>query len=250
MFTKRLSFKNESGFVLAARLDMPDKEKPIAYALFSHCFTCSKDHKAAVFVSESLTRERIAVMRFDFTGLGDSEGDFTETNFSSNVVDLIAAATFLQNDFAAPKLLIGHSLGGAAVIKAAGMIPSSKAVATIATPFSPSHVMTHFDYEKVLAEGIAEVTLLGNTVEITKQFVEDVSKTDIEKDIRNLNRALLVMHAPGDRIVGIEHASRIFQTARHPKSFVSLDDADHLLSSKTDAFYVGGIIAAWSKKYL
>jgi alpha/beta superfamily hydrolase len=249
MKTKRLHLKNAQGEKLSARLDLPEQDKPRAYALFAHCFTCSKDHKAPVYISKALTQSGIAVLRFDFTGLGESGGEFTETNFTSNVQDLLCAAEFLRENYQAPALLMGHSLGGTAVLKAALKIPSAKAVVTIATPFDPAHVLTHFDVEEIEQKGEAEVELIGNKVKITKQFIDDVKQHSIEEDLQRLNTALLVMHAPLDKIVSIENATFIFRAARHPKSFISLDDADHLLTSRKDAAYVGSLIAVWAKKY-
>ena len=249
---RKLSFKNTEGQVLGARLDLPAVGQPIAYALFAHCFTCTKNLKAIGHISRGLTDEGIAVLRFDFTGLGESEGDFADTNFSSNVSDLVAAADFLNAEFEGPKILIGHSLGGAAVLLAAAKIPTSAAVATIGAPADPRHV-THLlgsGREKIEAEGEAEVVLAGRKFKIKKQFLDDLEESHMEETIRNLEGALLIFHSPIDNIVGIENATWIFKAARHPKSFVSLDEADHLLSHEADSVYVGAVCGAWARKYI
>jgi putative redox protein len=249
---KKLKFKNAAGEKLSARLDFPIDSRPLAYAIFAHCFTCTKNLKAISNISRALTREGIAVFRFDFTGLGESEGDFADTNFSSNVGDLIAAAEYLNSEFEAPRILIGHSLGGAAVLQAAANIPSSIAVATIGAPGDPGHVTKALAdaREKIEAEGEAEVLLAGRPFKIKKQFLDDLEFTRMQETIRNLNRALLIFHSPLDATVGINNAAQIFQAARHPKSFVSLDKADHLLTNAEDSLYVGSVIAAWSQKYI
>jgi putative redox protein len=252
MQLQKFEIPGPNGHKLAALLDLPLDGKPAAYALFAHCFTCSKDLKAVYHISRALTRERIAVLRFDFTGLGESGGDFADTSFLSNVEDLVAAAEFLESRFEGPKLLIGHSLGGAAVLQAASAIPSSKALVTIAAPADPRHVSRTLGpaTATIAAKGEAEVNISGRTFILRKKFLDDLGKIDPETTIRNLNRALLVMHSPTDDTVGIENAARIFQTARHPKSFVSLDQADHLLSNMADSRYAGAVIAAWAERYI
>jgi alpha/beta superfamily hydrolase len=249
---KKLEFTNESGQRLAARIDLPDNTRPIAYALFAHCFTCSKNIKAAAHISQALTAEGIAVFRFDFTGLGESEGDFGDTNCSSNVEDLVTAAQFMADNFEGPKILIGHSLGGAAILQAAARVPSSLAVITIAAPADPNHVSRALGDSKDIIErrGEAEVELAGRTFKIKKQFLDDLESVSMQNTIENLNRALLIFHAPTDGIVGIDNAARIFQAARHPKSFISLDRADHLLMNPDDSRYVGALIATWASKYI
>lgn len=249
---QKITFENASGQKLGARLDVPVDGQPVAYALFAHCFTCTKNLKAVGNISRALTRAGIAVLRFDFTGLGESEGDFADTNFSSNVADLVEAAQFLKANYQAPKILIGHSLGGAAVLQAAAQIPSSVAVATLAAPGEPSHVARLLGSKKeaIEAQGQAEVTLAGRTFTIKKQFLDDLEESHMQKTIQNLRRALIIFHSPVDNIVGIENASQIFQAAKHPKSFVSLDRADHLLSNEQDSMYVGAVIAAWARKYI
>jgi putative redox protein len=240
------------GHHLSALLDLPVDGAPVAYALFAHCFTCSKDLKAVYHISRTLTRERIGVLRFDFTGLGESGGDFADTSLSSNVQDLIAAAEFLASRFEGPKLLIGHSFGGAAVIRAAAAIPSCRAVVTIAAPADPRHVSTTLGpaAQTVAARGEAQVAISGRTFTLRRKFLDDLAGIDPLDVIQNLDRALLVMHSPLDDVVGIENAARIFQAARHPKSFVSLDQADHLLSNLADARYAGAVIAAWARRYI
>jgi len=252
MSFEKVRFANQHGEQLAARLDRPTEEPPDAYALFAHCFTCSKDLKAVGAISRALNRQNIAVLRFDFTGLGESEGDFANTNFSSNVGDLVAAADFLEANYEAPRILVGHSLGGAAVLQAAHRIPSAEAVATVAAPYDPEHVTRLMDdaIEDIKSSGEAHVTLAGRSFTIRKQFLEDLAATKMEETIRTLDRALLIFHSPTDRTVGVENAARIFKAAKHPKSFVSLDDADHLLSNTPDAEYVGVVLGAWARKYV
>lgn len=249
---QKIAFENKQGQKLGARLDWPVDGQPVAFALFAHCFTCTKNLKAAANISRALTRQGIAVLRFDFTGLGESEGDFAETNFSSNIADLVAAAKFLEEEFEAPQILIGHSLGGAAVLQAAAHIPAAVAVATIGAPGDPSHVLRLLESKQALieAEGAAEVSLAGRTFTIKKQFLDDLDQTRMQNAIRNLRRALLIMHAPLDNTVGIDNAAQIFQAAKHPKSFISLDQTDHLLSDERDSRYAGAMIAAWARKYL
>jgi putative redox protein len=249
---KKLEFTNPAGQKLSARIDFPADNKASAYALFAHCFTCSKNIKAISHISRALTRNGIAVMRFDFTGLGESEGDFSDTNFSSNVADLVMAAEFMASQYSAPKILIGHSLGGAAILQAATEIAASVAVITIAAPADPGHVTRALGDTKEVIErrGEAEVNLAGRTFKIKKQFLDDLSSVSMQQTIRELNRALLIFHSPVDDIVGIENAAKIFQIARHPKSFISLDQADHLLMKPNDSQYVGSLIAAWVMKYV
>lgn len=252
MSYERVEFTNQDGTPLAARLDRPSQGVPDAYALFAHCFTCSKDLRSVGAISRALNRQNIGVLRFDFTGLGESEGDFSETNFSSNVGDLTAAAQFLDEQYQAPRILVGHSLGGAAVLQAAHRIPSAEAIATIAAPYDPEHVTRLLDdaLEEIKTRGEARITLAGRSFTIRKQFLDDLAATKMEKTIRTLDRALLLFHSPVDQTVGVENAARIFEAARHPKSFVSLDDADHLLTDVTDAEYVGTVLGAWARKYV
>ena len=251
MPTERLTFPGHDGSELAARLDRP--EGPVlTTALFAHCFTCGKDIVAARRIAGRLAAEGIAVLRFDFTGLGHSGGEFANTTFTSNVADIEAAARHLDGIGMAPSLLIGHSLGGAAVFRAAESIPSARAVATIAAPFDPSHVTENFAsaLPRIEEEGSAEVDLGGRPFRIGRAFVEDVSRTRLEAAVAGLGRALLILHSPTDATVGIENASGIFLAARHPKSFVTLDGADHLISRAGDAEYAAEVIAAWAGRYL
>jgi putative redox protein len=249
--TIRTTFAGSPGHELAARLDLPAGAVR-AYALFAHCFTCSKDVIAARHIAGKLATLGIGVLRFDFTGLGSSDGEFANTDFSSNIEDLVRAADHLRVHFEAPALLIGHSLGGAAVLAAAHRVPEATAVVTIAAPSDVAHVLQHFhaDLAPIERDGVASVTLAGRTFTIRKEFVEDVSAQALKERIANLRKALLVMHGPTDQTVGIEHATAIFTAARHPKSFVSLDTADHLLSSRRDAAYAAEVIAGWSSRFL
>ncbi len=248
---EKLIFSGSSGEALAARLDTPSGT-PRAYALFAHCFTCSKDIFAAARISEALVDRGFAVLRFDFTGLGASEGEFANTNFSSNVEDLIKAAEYLRQHHAAPEILIGHSLGGAAVLAVAGNIPEVKAVATIGAPADAAHVVHNFgaELDEIEKTGIATVKLAGRDFTIKKQFLDDLKAQSVEKRVAGMGKALLVFHAPRDQVVGIENAAAIFQAAKHPKSFISLDDADHLLSRRSDAVYVADVLSAWALRYI
>jgi len=246
-----VSFPGASGAMLSARLDAPDGP-PLAYALFAHCFTCSKETKAATSISAALAERGIAVLRFDFTGLGGSEGEFANTNFSSNVGDLVAAADFLRKNHRAPAILIGHSLGGTAVLAAAPDIPECTAVATIGSPFDPEHVLRLIrgSAQTIAREGEAEVEIAGRAFRIKKQFLDDIQGQKLGGIIARLRKALMVMHSPRDAIVDIDNAAKIFAAAKHPKSFVSLDPADHLLLRREDAIYAGHVVAAWAERYL
>jgi putative redox protein len=251
MPTERITFAGHAGDMLAARLDKPDGPV-LATALFAHCFTCGKDIPAARRISARLAAMGIAVLRFDFTGLGHSEGEFSNTSFTSTVDDLLAACRYLEDRNLPPALLIGHSLGGAAVLKAAGELPGIKAVVTLGAPFDPGHVTHHFAdaIPEILEKGSAEVSLGGRPFEIGKAFIADVAHGALTRAIRDLNAALLVMHAPRDEIVSIDNAAEIFLAAKHPKSFVTLDNADHLISRAEDAEYAAGVIAAWVSRYV
>jgi uncharacterized OsmC-like protein/pimeloyl-ACP methyl ester carboxylesterase len=251
MPTQKLEFPGHDGATLAARLDLPEGPH-LATALFAHCFTCGKDIAAARRIAGRLAATGIAVMRFDFTGLGHSQGEFENTSFTSNSADLIAAARALSDRGMAPSLMIGHSLGGAAALHAARRIDGLRAVVTIAAPYDPAQITRHFAeaLERIRSEGAAEVNLGGRAIRIGRAFLEDVETTDLEEDLKALKAALLVMHAPRDAIVGIDSASRIFTAARHPKSFVSLDGADHLITDPKDAEYAAEVIAAWASRYL
>jgi uncharacterized OsmC-like protein/alpha-beta hydrolase superfamily lysophospholipase len=251
MPTERFQFTGEGGHQLAASLDLPERE-PIAYALFAHCFTCGKDVLAARRIASALAAKGIAVLRFDFTGLGSSEGEFANSTFSSNVADLVRAADHLRQTKKAPAILIGHSLGGAAILAAAGQIPEARAVVTIAAPSDPAHVTGLFRdrIDDIRRHGKVEVSLAGRPFHITRDFLDDIAEHGLMAHVTNLHKALLIMHSPTDDTVGIDNATRIFVAARHPKSFVSLADADHLLSGKRDAAYAADVIAAWATRYL
>ncbi len=248
---RKLTFANSDGLQLAGLLELPVGE-PRAYALFAHCFTCGKDIAAATRISRALASGNIAVLRFDFTGLGNSDGDFANTSFSSNVQDLISAADFLRENFEAPQLLIGHSLGGAAVLSAAGDIPEARGVVTLAAPSTPAHVSKQFqcDVDQLRRDGEAEVELGGRSFRLKRSFLEDIEEHRLDEDIKKLNKALLIFHSPVDTVVSVDEAAHIYQMARHPKSFISLDDADHLLSRGADARYVAQTISAWAQRYL
>jgi uncharacterized OsmC-like protein/fermentation-respiration switch protein FrsA (DUF1100 family) len=247
----RASFKGSAGSELSARLDLPAAPAR-AFALFAHCFTCSKDIFAARRIASSLAAAGVGVLRFDFTGLGSSEGEFANTNFSSNVEDLVRAAAYLRDGYSAPTLLIGHSLGGAAVLAAAHDIPEARAVVTIAAPADAAHVLKNFgtSLEEIRDKGEAEVVLAGRKFRIRSSFVADAEQHRLADRISSLGKALLVMHSPRDTVVDIENASKIFLAAKHPKSFVSLDDADHLLSGPAAATYAARVIDAWASKYI
>ncbi len=245
-----VTFKSQNNQQLSGILHTPDTNEIQAYALFAHCFTCTKDINAATNVAKTLAKQGIATLRFDFAGLGASEGVFADTSFSTNIHDLISAAEFLNAQYHAPQILIGHSLGGTAVLAAAQQLPSVKAIVTIGSPASPDHALHVLDghLETLIREGEAVIPLAGRPHRFKQNFVEDITKHIV--DPSTLKKALMVMHAPFDTIVGIDEATKIFSRARHPKNFVSLDQADHLLSRKKDATYVGDIIASWAKRYI
>ena len=251
MPTERFQFTSSEGHQLAAALDLPEGT-PLAYALFAHCFTCGKDVLAAKRIAVALAAKGIAVLRFDFTGLGSSEGDFANSTFSSNVADLVRAADHLRETKKAPTILIGHSLGGAAILAAAGQIPDAKAVVTIAAPSDPAHVTGLFRdrIEDIRKHGKVEVSLAGRPFHISSEFLDDIAHHGLMAHVAKLHKALLIMHAPTDDTVGIDNATHIFVAARHPKSFVSLAGADHLLTGKRDASYVADVITAWAERYL
>jgi uncharacterized OsmC-like protein/pimeloyl-ACP methyl ester carboxylesterase len=251
MPNERFQFTGVDGQQLAASLDLPERE-PLAYALFAHCFTCGKDGLAARHIATALAAKGIAVLRFDFTGLGSSEGDFANSTFSSNVADLVRAADHLRETRKAPAILIGHSLGGAAILAAAGQIPDAKAVVTIAAPSDPAHITGLFRdrIEDIRKHGKVEVSLAGRPFQITRGFLDDIAEHGLMAHVTNLHKALLVMHSPTDDTVGIDNATRIFGAAKHPKSFVSLADANHLLTRKRDATYAADVIAAWAERYI
>ncbi|MGI9298534.1 MAG: bifunctional alpha/beta hydrolase/OsmC family protein [Gammaproteobacteria bacterium] len=251
MTARKVSFDGSQGR-LAAVLETPDDGAPRGYALFAHCFTCTKDIFSARYLTSGLAARGFAVLRFDFTGLGASEGEFENTNFSSNVRDLQCAAEFLRDEYEAPALLVGHSLGGAAVLAAAGDIPGARAVATVGAPAEPAHVRHLFTgaQAEIEEKGEAEVLLAGRPFRIKKQFLDDIEGVRLGARIAAMDKALLVMHSVADTTVEIENARKIFAAAKHPKSFVSLDRADHLLSDKRDAIYAAGVLSAWAERYL
>lgn len=252
MSTIQVSFKNKNNELLAGRLELPKNRQPHNFVLFAHCFTCNKNLNAVRNISEALTWKGFGVLRFDFTGLGESDGDFENTNFSGNVEDLLVAAEYLKENYLAPTLLIGHSLGGAAVIFAAAKTPSVKAVAVINSPSNPAHVMRHLksSAEEIIKNGEAVVNLEGRDFTIKKQFLDDLENKPLRKIVREFGKALLILHSPQDKTVGIKNAEEIYLAAWHPKSYISLDGMDHLLSKKEDSQYVGSVIAIWAKRYV
>lgn len=247
---EKISFTGHDGSTLAGLMELPEGEVT-GHALFAHCFTCGKDIVAASRISRALAASGFAVLRFDFTGLGSSEGDFANTNFSSNVQDLLAAADYMRENLAAPDILIGHSLGGTAVLKAAGSIEELKGVVTVGAPADATHVAKQFgcDLDVIKEKGEAEVDLAGRKFTIKKQFIDDIGDQSLEH-VGKLRKALLVFHSPVDTVVSINEAEKIYRTAKHPKSFISLDTADHLLSKQPDANYVAGMISTWAAKYI
>jgi len=252
MKPQNVEFSNDQGQVLKGKLELPADQHPLSYAVFAHCFTCTKNLSAVRNISRSLTEKGFGVLRFDFTGLGESEGDFADTNFGGNVDDLIAAGNYLELNYKAPELLIGHSLGGAAVIFAGARLASVKAIATIGAPSDPTHV-THLlasGLEEIEQSGQALIQLSGRPFTIKKQFLNDLKQHPLPEVVKNMRKALLVMHSPQDDTVGIKNAENIYVAAHHPKSFVSLDGADHLLSNKADSIYAGTVIASWAQRYV
>ncbi|HET6528100.1 MAG TPA: alpha/beta fold hydrolase, partial [Balneolaceae bacterium] len=252
MNSKKIKFPGSQNGELSARIDEPDEGASKGTVLFAHCFTCGKNLRSINHICRALTEHGMGVFRFDFTGLGESEGDFSETDFSSNVEDLVAAASYMKDEWRAPDLLIGHSLGGAAVLQAANLIDTVEAVATIAAPANPGHVkhLLEDKIEEIKQRGVARIRLAGRTFTIKEQFLNDLKAQNMDSIIRNLDKALLIFHSPIDETVGISNAAHIYKAARHPKSFISLDEADHLLTNEEDAKYVGSVAAAWVDRYL
>lgn len=251
MKSTRLHIKNKNGLQLQAYLELPANQKPNYFAIFAHCFTCSSTLTAVKNISRSLTTHGFGVLRFDFTGLGRSEGEFADSHFSANVDDLIAVNNYLTENYSAPSLLVGHSLGGAAVIVAASKLANIKAVATIGAPSTASHVthlFTH-DISSIPEKGNVEVNIGGRPFKINKEFAEDFSKTDLPKITKELRKPILILHSPIDTIVGVDNAQELYLNAHHPKSFVSLDQADHLLTNPTDSIYAGNVIGTWVQRY-
>lgn len=252
MNKKKVTFKNSDGQELVGYLDLPINQEPHNYVLFAHCFTCNKNFFSAKNIAHALTANGFGVLRFDFTGLGESEGEFAETNFSGNVEDLLAAVDFLRKNHKSPSLLIGHSLGGAAVLFAAKEIPEVKAVATIGAPSEITHVtrLIKSEINQITAKGKAVVNLGGRDFTIKEQFLRDLETKDLKEVIKDLGKSMVFLHSPQDSVVGIVNAEELYKAARHPKSFISLDGADHMLSRKKDSLYAGHVISAWAKNYL
>lgn len=252
MKSRKIEFANGAGQRLSARLELPGHKHPVAFVLFAHCFTCNKDFTAVRTISRALSRNGFGVLRFDFTGLGESEGDFSDTSFSSNIEDLIAAGRYLEKEFRSPSMIVGHSLGGAAALFAAGMLDSVKAVATIGTPSSLAHVKHLFreQLDEIDEQGQAEVEIAGRSFNISSGFIRDLSENKLKDNLESLRKPLLLLHSPQDKVVGIDNAAELYTAAMHPKSFISLDGADHLLSDKKDAAYAGDVIARWATRYL
>lgn len=252
MSLKKVSFLNREGQQLSGRLELPAEQQAHNFVIFAHCFTCNKNLSAVKNISRALTSNGFGVLRFDFTGLGESDGDFADTNFSGNVEDLISASKYLEENYLAPTLIIGHSLGGAASIFAASQLDSIKAVATVGAPSNPKHVqhLLSSSLDEIKSNGLAVVNLSGRDFTIKKQFVDDLETKSLPEVAKNLKKALLVMHSPQDTTVGVKNAEEIYVSAHHPKSFVSLDGADHLLTNKKDSAYVGDVISGWAKRYI
>ncbi|WP_400076454.1 alpha/beta fold hydrolase [Winogradskyella sp. R77965] len=251
MKSTRLKIQNRKGLTLNASLELPANQKPNYYAIFAHCFTCSSNLNAVKHLSRALTQDGFAVLRFDFTGLGRSEGEFADSHFSANVEDLLDVHAYMTEHYKAPSLLVGHSLGGAAVLVAASKIEAVKAVATVGAPATVNHVTHLFSHqvEDIKDKGNVEVNIGGRPFVINQDFVSEFDKTDLPETVKNLRKPLLIMHSPFDKIVGIENAQQLYHKALHPKSFVTLDDADHLLSQEKDSKYVGEIIGTWARRY-
>ncbi|WP_373055980.1 alpha/beta fold hydrolase [Zunongwangia sp. H14] len=252
MRTSKVEFENKNGDHLSGYMELPTNQKPHNFVLFAHCFTCNKNFFAPKIISRNLAALGFGVLRFDFTGLGESEGDFSETNFSGNIEDLLAAAGFLEKEFGAPSVMVGHSLGGAAVLMASEKIPSVKAVATIAAPSTVTHVkgLLAEQLDELQKDADAQVNIGGRSFKIKKQFLEDLHKHDLQKKLASLEKAVLLMHSPQDKIVEIKNAEALYRNLGHPKSFVSLDGASHLLGERKDASYAGKVIAAWAERYI
>lgn len=252
MYSKSVHFKNKEGLILEGNIDFPIDQKPLSYALFAHFFTGNKNFTAVRNISKALTQNRIAVMRFDFTGLGNSEGAFEDSNFTTNINDLVAAAMFLKDNYQSPNIIIGHSLGGAAGIIAADQIDSIQAIVTIGAPANPSHVEHLFEdhIEDIELEGEATFEIGGRSFTIKKHFLDDLNTQNMTKLLKKMRKPILVLHSPQDKIVEIANAKEIYNAAHHPKSFISLNGANHLLTNKEDSFYVGAVVSSWARRYL
>lgn len=251
MKATKLNIQNAKGFQLQAHLELPANQKPRYYAIFAHCFTCNSDFHPVKNISRALTSHGFGVVRFDFTGLGRSEGEFADSYFSANVDDLLAVSDYMKEHYEAPSLLVGHSLGGAAVIVAASKLDSIKAVATIGAPSTTAHVKKHFSHhvQEIADKGDIAVNIGGRPFKINQEFVDDFDKMDLLQITNQLRKPILIMHAPFDKVVGIENAQELYKSAHHPKSFISLDDADHLLLNKRDSLYAGSMVGAWAARY-
>ncbi len=252
MHSKTVLFRNKNGLNLTGEIDFPIDKKPLSYALFAHFFTGSKNFTAVRNISRALTQNQIAVMRFDFTGLGKSEGDFANTNFTTNVDDLISAANFLETNYSSPKIIVGHSLGGAAAIYAANAIDSIEAIATIGAPSNPSHVEHLFEdhLDDIAADGEATLEIGGRPFTIKQQFIEDIHSQNLPLLLKGMRKPILIFHSPQDKVVTVNNAREIFKAAHHPKSYISLDGANHLLTNKKDSYYVGQVISSWANRYV
>lgn len=252
MKSHKVNFTNKNGEIIHGRLELPIDQKPLTYSIFAHCFACNKNLKAVRNIARALTAKGIGVLRFDFTGLGESEGQFEETTFSHNISDILSAAEYLKDNYSSANLLIGHSLGGAAVLIAASKLDEVKAVVTIGTPSDPYHVthLFHEELHKLDDQGYIEFKMTDIPLKISRQFIEDLKNNALLEVVRALKKPYLILHSPQDKIVNIDHAASLYQTAFHPKSFVTLDQADHLLSKKEDSLYAGSVIGAWLKRYL
>lgn len=252
MNSKKITFINQAGKTLSGRIEFPPQGQIETYAIFAHCFTCGKNQYAARHISRLLALNNVAVLRFDFTGIGESTGNFSNTNFTSNASDIEDAARYLSNNYEAPKLLIGHSWGGTAALLAAGRMSDIKAVCTIGSPYDPKHIehILQGKMEEVFEKGHAEVDLGPNTIKVNRQFLKDIHRHSVENEIKNLNKPLMIFHSPQDRIVGIQNAKKIYKAAHHPKSFISLDKADHLLTDRSFVHLVADMIGSWSDHYI
>ena len=252
MSSENITFENSRGEKLSARIELPIAQKPHNFVIFAHCFTCNKNFRAVRYITRALTAEGFGVLSFDFTGLGMSEGDFADTTFSSSVDDLICAAIYLKENYVPPTLIVGHSLGGAAVILAASKFDDIKAVVTIGTPSAPQHVMNLLksSIEEIEEKGVAEVNIGGRPFTVKKEFIDDLDNQNLLGIVKDMRKSFLFLHSPQDMIVGIENAAELYQAVKHPKSFISLDGADHLLSNEKDACYAGDVIANWAKRYI
>ena len=252
MSTEKITFENSRSEKLSAKIQLPIDQKPHNFVIFAHCFTCNKNFRAVRYITQALTGEGFGVLSFDFTGLGMSEGDFADTTFSSSVDDLLCAASYLKENYTSPTMLVGHSLGGAAVILAASQLENVRAVVTVGTPSAPQHVkhLLQSGIEEIKEKGIAEINIGGRTFNVRKEFIDDLDEQNLLGIVKQMRKSFLFLHSPQDEIVGIENAAELYKAAFHPKSFISLDGADHLLTKEEDACYAGDVIANWAKRYV